>query len=233
MKPIIGITASAMTSPRNDREFGRFYLERDYVDRVAAAGGAPVLIPPGTDAAAIAPLLDGLVIPGGGDFDAALWGEATHAEAKPEYADRTETEIALFKALNPDTPILGICYGCQFVNIMLGGTLEQHMPDRLGHDGHRGDPVQDYLVEPGTRLARIVGDSARGKSWHHQAVDKLGKDLRVSARHEDGTVEAIESTSGRWFLGLQWHPERTDVEESVKLFDAFLDAVREAKAARV
>ncbi|MFM9874661.1 MAG: gamma-glutamyl-gamma-aminobutyrate hydrolase family protein [Fimbriimonadaceae bacterium] len=233
MKPIIGITASAMTSPRNNREFGRFYLERDYVDRVVAAGGAPILIPPGTDSASIGPLLDGLVIPGGGDFDASLWGEETHPEANPEYQDRTNTEIELFKSLRAETPILGICYGCQFVNIMQGGTLEQHMPDRLGNDSHRGDPIQDYKVDPGTRLAAIVGESARGKSWHHQAVDRLGEGLQVSARHEDGTIEAIESTSGRWFLGLQWHPERTDVEESVKLFDAFMVAVLSAQAARI
>jgi gamma-glutamyl-gamma-aminobutyrate hydrolase PuuD len=222
-----------MTSPRNNREHGRYYIERDYVDRVIVAGGAPILIPPGTDVESIAPILDGLVIPGGGDFDAALWNEPTHPEAKPEFAGRTDTEISLFKNLKPEAPILGICYGCQFVNIMLGGTLEQHMPDRLGHDGHRGDAVQDYAVEPGTKLSEIVGVSARGKSWHHQAVDKLGAGLRVCARHEDGTIEAIESEEGRWFLGLQWHPERTDVEESVKLFDAFLAAVRDAKAARV
>jgi putative glutamine amidotransferase len=233
MKPIIGITASAMTSPRNNREFGRFYIERDYVDRVIAAGGTPILIPPGADGASIGAILDGLVIPGGGDFDASLWGDVTHAEADLEYRPRTDTEIELYQALSPETPILGICYGCQFVNIMRGGTLEQHMPDRLGNDSHRGDPIQDYVVEPGTRLAGIVGTTAQGKSWHHQAVDKLGEGLQVSARHEDGTIEAIESTSGRWFLGLQWHPERTDVEESVKLFDAFMAAVVSVKAARV
>lgn len=232
MKPVIGITVSAMTSPKSGLPNARYYLERDYVDRVVTAGGAPILIPPGTDATVVGPLLDGLLIPGGGDFDAALWGDDTHPEAAPEFGGRTDMEVELYGKLRADAPILGICYGCQFVNIMEGGTLEQHLPDILGHDGHRGDPVQDYRVEPGTRLAGIVGEAARGKSWHHQAVKQLGRGMRVSAWHEDGTIEAIESLEGRWFLGLQWHPERTDVEESTALFKAFVEAVRESKAAR-
>ena len=227
MKPIIGITASAMTSPRNGREYGRFYLERDYVDRVIEAGGTPILIPPGADAESCAALLNGLVIPGGGDFNAQLWGEVSHASAEPEYELRTKTEIDIYRALDKDVPILGICYGCQFVNVMMGGTLEQHLPDILGHDNHRGDNLQQYLVEPNTLLHSIVGSTTRGKSWHHQAVKKLGSNLKVCATHEDGTIEAIEAIEGRWFLGLQWHPERTDEEDSKTIFRAFADAVVE------
>lgn len=233
MKPVIGITCSAMKSPRSGVENGRLYLERNYVDRVAAAGGAPVLIPPGTDAESVGPILDGLVIPGGNDIDSALWSEPLHPEASLEYGARTATEMAVFGALRPDAPVLGICYGCQLVNVMLGGSLEQHMPDRLGHDGHRTTGMQDYRVVEGTRLEAIVGPEARGDSSHHQAVARPGEGLIVSAWHEDGTVEAIESTSGRWFLGLQWHPERSDVPESDMLFEAFVRAVMEAKAARV
>lgn len=231
--PIIAITMSAMTSPRNERVNGRYYIERDYVDRVIAAGGAPILIPPGADVASIAPLIDGWVIPGGGDFDSAMWGEELHPESQPEFKERTDTEAELFRSIDPKIPILGICYGCQLVNILQGGTLLQHIPDQLGHDNHRGDPVQDYRVEEGTRLFDIVGGTARGKSWHHQAVNRVGDGLRAVAWHDDGTIEAIESTEGRWFLGLQWHPERTEVNESEKIFEAFIQAVIETKKSKI
>ncbi|MEZ5163953.1 MAG: gamma-glutamyl-gamma-aminobutyrate hydrolase family protein [Fimbriimonadaceae bacterium] len=191
------------------------------------------MIPPGTDVASIAPLIDGWVIPGGGDFDSEMWGEELHPEAQPEFKDRTDTEVELFRSISPETPILGICYGCQLVNILQGGTIHQHIPDQLGHDGHRGDPVQVYRVEAGTKLHDMVGDSARGKSWHHQAVNRVGDGLKAVAWHEDGTIEAIESTDGRWFVGLQWHPERTEVDESEKIFVAFIKAVIETKKSKI
>ncbi|MCA0359962.1 MAG: gamma-glutamyl-gamma-aminobutyrate hydrolase family protein [Armatimonadetes bacterium] len=231
-KPVIAISVSAMTSPKNNRPFGRYYLERDYVDRVIAAGGAPVLIPPGTEVESIAPFIDGWVIPGGNDIDAALWGEPNHPEVENEYSGRTETERHLFGQIHPSAPILGICYGCQLMNVLHGGSLIQHLPDILGGDYHRGDPIQDYRVEPGTRLAGIVGEHAQGKSWHHQAVDRIGDGLKPVAWHEDGTIEALESTEGRWLVGLQWHPERTELPESEKLFEAFMEAVREFKISR-
>ncbi|MBX3113446.1 MAG: gamma-glutamyl-gamma-aminobutyrate hydrolase family protein [Fimbriimonadaceae bacterium] len=233
MKPIIGISAATMTSPRSGREHGRIYLERDYADRVIEAGGVPILIPPGADFVYLGPILDGLIIPGGNDIDASNWGEENHPEVTIENPERTNTELGIFDHLRPEVPVLGICYGCQLLNVHLGGSLIQHLPDVVGEDYHRGDPIQNYRIEPDTRLAGILGDSAQGKSWHHQAVDKTGENLRVSAWHEDGTVEAIESTSGRWFVGVQWHPERTEGEDSEKLFSAFIQAVLDAKAARM
>ncbi|MDI9635139.1 gamma-glutamyl-gamma-aminobutyrate hydrolase family protein [Kamptonema cortianum] len=231
-KPIIGITVSAMKNPRTNEEHGRYFLDRAYIDRVVAAGGVPVLIPPGSDAQTLATILDGWLIPGGGDFDASLWGEDTHPEAGLEYSGRTETELQLYKSAPANLPILGICYGCQLVNIAQGGTIIQHLPDVLGNDSHRGDPIQDYTIEPGSQLGKVLGSSARGKSWHHQAVGKLGQDLKAVAWHEDGTIEGIEGTGERWFLGVQWHPERTDVPESAVLFDAFIKAARAFKESK-
>lgn len=233
MKPIIGISAATMLSPKSGDPHGRIYIERPYPDRVIAAGGVPILIPPGADFESIGPILDGLIIPGGDDLDAQLWGAENHPSVQNENPERTQTEIGLYKNLRPEVPVLGICYGCQLVNVINGGSLIQHLPDIVGEDYHRGDPVQDYKIEQNTLLAGILGDSAKGKSWHHQAVEKVGENLRVSAWHEDGTVEAIESTAGRWFVGVQWHPERTDHEDSVKLFDAFIKAVIEAKSSRM
>lgn len=231
MKPIIGITCGTLANPRTGLPHGKFQLNREYVDRVVAAGGAPVVIPPDSDPEAIAPLLDGLVIPGGEDLDPSLWGDSLHPEANLEYRGRTEVERRLVAALNPQAPILGICYGCQLMNVLCGGTLIQHLPDRLGDDRHRGDPIHTYQIDACSRLGGILGQSARGKSWHHQAIDRLGDGLQVVAWHEDGTIEAIESTTERWFIGVQWHPERTEVPETEKLFEAFMNAVRQSKMA--
>ncbi len=233
MKPVIGITCGTSENPRTGFRHGKFQLNREYVDRVVAAGGAPIVIPPGSDAETVAALLDGLIIPGGEDLDSGLWGEPLHPEASLEYTGRTETERRLIAALDPRTPILGICYGCQLINVLHGGSLSQHLPDILGDDRHRGDPIHTYKIEPGSRLAGILGESARGKSWHHQAIDQLGQNIRVVARHEDGTIEGIEGTTDRWLIGVQWHPERTDVPETETLFEAFMNAVRQSKMAEV
>jgi putative glutamine amidotransferase len=232
MKPVIGITMGVSQSPRSENPHSRYHLDRSYVDRVIDAGGVPVLIPPGADADRIAPLLDGLIIPGGNDLDPSLWGDAVHPEVELEYSGRTQTELALLGQVSESVPILGICYGCQLINVMRGGSLHQHMPDHLGHDGHRGDPIQNYRVELDSKLGEMVGGSASGKSWHHQSVDRLGDSLRVTAWHEDGTVEAIEDTSGRWVVAVQWHPERSDVVDSKKIFAAFMAAVNERRQAK-
>ncbi|MCU0316858.1 MAG: gamma-glutamyl-gamma-aminobutyrate hydrolase family protein [Fimbriimonadaceae bacterium] len=227
-----------MTTAKNERSgdpFGKFVLNREYVEQVVAAGGVPVLIPPGSDPIALAEILDGWLIPGGNDLDPSLWGESLHPEAELEFAKRTETELGLWRAVSPDLPVFGICYGCQFINVARGGSLEQHLPDLVGEDRHRGDPMQTYAIKTGSKLREIIGaDTASGRSWHHQAVKSLGEDLVVTATHEDGTIEALEDPGDRWIVGVQWHPERSETEDTPKLFASFIAAAaayREAKTA--
>ena len=224
-KPIVGITTGAREEPKTGDPFGRVVLRREYVDRVIAAGGVPVLIPPGADGAELADAIDGLILSGGNDMDASHFGQPNHPSNTLDDPRRFETEKMLWQRLPKELPVFGICYGCQFINIVHGGTLHQHLPDILGEDRHSGDPTQDYSVVQDSKLARVLGDfPARGKSSHHQAIDQVGDNLRVVARHSDGTVEAIETTDGRWVVAVQWHPERSEEPASVALFSAFVAA---------
>lgn len=230
-KPVIGITPTVIDGPKGEEKV-RYSVHRDYVDRIVEAGGVPVIVPPGTDAAAVMAMIDGWLITGGDDLDAALWGEPNHESVSLEAKNRTETERAMWAA-GSELPILGICYGCQFLNVMKGGSLYQHLPEIVGDDKHRGNPVHTAAITPGTRLHAIVGDQARGASSHHQAIERVGEGLQIVGRHDDGTVEAIESTGPRWMVGVQWHPERTPVEETAKLFSAFIAAAAEYRSKRL
>lgn len=228
MKPIIGITGDvdvAIGSERNGG--GKVQLNFNYVQAVVDAGGVPLIIPPQADMAAVAGLLDGLLIPGGADIDGSEFGEENHPAVDPVAKARFEGEKALFGEISPKLPVLGICYGCQFINIAHGGSLVQHLPDVVGHESDIPGTVQSYSVESDSKLGGMVGGEATGQSWHHQAIKNVGRDLRVTARNADGTIEAIESDSRPWLIGVQWHPERTaDSDDSRAIFSAFLSAAR-------
>jgi putative glutamine amidotransferase len=225
MKPLIGITVNAKEEP-GDKSGGRLWLNWNYAQAISDAGGIPILIPPQADMAALAQVIDGWLIPGGHDIDAKHFGEENHAEVDPIEHERFDAEAELYKHLAAETPVLGICYGCQFINVQRGGKLIQHLPDVVGHGAHEGGTPQDYMIRSGSKLASIVGKSvASGKSYHHQAVGALGEGLTVVAEHEDGMVEAIEATDRPWMVGVQWHPERTFSDpESKSLFEAFIAA---------
>jgi len=221
-KPVIGITAGTRPNPKTGDEFGRLTLNMEYVEQVARWGGVPVVLPPESDAGALIPLVDGLLLTGGNDISASEYGEEPHPQNSQEDPRRFALERDLWARVHPRMPVLGICYGCQFLNIVHGGSLVQHLPDVLGDDRHSGDPIQEYRVEPGSKLGAVVGLRATGKSSHHQAVGRLGEGLRVTARHEDGTVEGLERTDERWVVGVQWHPERSHTESTDQIFKAFL-----------
>ena len=232
--PIIGITVDPRHST-DPRTGGMIYrLNANYAQRVAAAGGIPILVTPDTDPVVVSEIIDGWLIPGGLDLDAANYGQDNHEKNELQVPARFAMEQKLFAAFPAAAPILGICYGCQVLNVLRGGTLEQHTPDRVGGEQHGSGELQEAEVAPDSLFGTIVGEPhVRGKSYHHQSVDVPGAELRVVATHPDGTIEAIEATDRPWLVAVQWHPERTPEDEATqRLFAAFVDAARAYRANR-
>ena len=231
-KPVIGISLSALHEPENDRNHGQFSLCWNYAEAVVEAGGIPIGVFPITDPALTVGLIDGWLIPGGDDIDPASYGHAKHEKSELICPKRYSGEVALFKAMSAETPIFGICYGCQFLNVQFGGSLHQHVPDIVGHEEHTGGTLAPYNVVSGTKLANIVKElKIQGRSYHHQSIDRLGTDLVVNAWHQDGTVEGIEAPGRNWVVGTQWHPERTLLDlETKRLFKAFVEACARYRA---
>lgn len=225
-KPIIAITVESRREPENARTGGNIDLNWNYVQAIADAGGVPLVVPPVADMAAVAALADGWLIPGGDDLDSALWGEEPHPKASPQDGTRFEAERRLFEALPAEVPVLGICYGCQALNVLRGGSLDQHIPDALGHEEHASGTMQSYEIDAMSLLATTAGTARMvGKSYHHQAVDRIADGMRVVAKAEDGTVEAVEAIDRPWMLGVQWHPERTPEDPATRrLFERFVQA---------
>ncbi|QEV22133.1 gamma-glutamyl-gamma-aminobutyrate hydrolase family protein [Streptomyces alboniger] len=180
-----------------------------YPRQVQAAGGIAAMLPPDDPsyARSVVARLDGVVIAGGPDVEPVRYGAEREARTGPPARERDAWELALIEAaLASGTPLLGICRGMQLMNVALGGTLVQHLEGHVELPGvfgtHTVKPV------PGTLYESIVPDACTGvPTYHHQAVDRLGRDLAPSAHAEDGTVEAIELPSPAWALGVQWHPE--------------------------
>jgi gamma-glutamyl-gamma-aminobutyrate hydrolase PuuD len=235
-KPIIGIVTAVGPDPVSPEERDVFYAGKPYVDRVIEAGGVPLLLPHGVDPTDMVELIDGWLIIGGNDIDPTLYGQTLHPESKLEPTSRFELEKAIYGMAPPSLPVLGICYGCQFLNVLRGGDLIQHLPDVVGHRSHTGGTSQSYEVEPGSKTATALGtDKVEGKSYHHQAIGHLGNGLSVVAKSEDGVVEAVEDVGGKWIVGVQWHPERTPEDPaSQSLFREFVakaSAHKESKTA--
>ncbi|WP_052572798.1 gamma-glutamyl-gamma-aminobutyrate hydrolase family protein [Haloferula sp. BvORR071] len=205
-----------------------------YVRAVRQAGGIPVILPNyDYDPEAIAGYLDrldGLLMPGGADIPPAEYGESPHPTIELLDDNRLNFEKALGKAWIEQTkkPLLGICLGSQWINVLKGGSLVQDIPTEIG--GNHRATTHLVKLEPNTRLQQIFGESEfEVNSFHHQAVDPsgLGKDLKVAARSPDGVVEATESTDPQRFLiGVQWHPEKLMPadQRQAKLLKAFVEA---------
>jgi gamma-glutamyl-gamma-aminobutyrate hydrolase PuuD len=212
-RPVIGISAYDLpVSFSHWSDVRSVLVPAAYTASVARAGGMPVAIPPLDGSTELLDLLDGLVFTGGSDLDPELYGQRPHPETTGIHDQRDRAEMALIReALVRDMPVLGICRGMQLLNVALGGDLIQH----LASDTHKGPPgrytFHDVTVEPGTRLGEVLGAGTRTHSCHHQAPQRLGAGLRVSARAEDGTVEAVEQPSARFALGVLWHPEEDEV----------------------
>jgi putative glutamine amidotransferase len=228
MKPLIAITVDARHNPDDPRTQGELSLHWNYAEQVSIAGGNPILVTPMTDMEAIAPLIDGWLIPGGDDLDAKHFGEENHPKVGLQDPKRFEMESRLYQLVSPELPILGICYGCQYLNVKRGGKLIQHLPDVVNHESHSGGTLQTYEIDSSSKLASVAQTTQiTGKSYHHQAVGKLGRELVITARAEDGTVEAIEDPSKPFLIGVQWHPERTpDDPATQNLFRQFIEAAK-------
>ena len=230
-KPLVGITTYLTRARWGVWDADAALVPDDYVRAVEAAGGAPILVPPGADTEATLAAVDGLIFSGGSDLDPELYGDAPHAETNGVVRERDDFELELMRAaLERDVPVLAICRGSQVLNVALGGGIEQHVPDRVGNNVHKETPgvFADHDVEvlAETRLSSLLGRSHDVKSHHHQGFGRLGAGLREAARAPDGTVEALEDPSRRFALGVLWHPE---AGEDFALFRAL---VAEAAAYR-
>jgi putative glutamine amidotransferase len=201
---------------------------------VQRAGAIPLLLPEVPDAgdapASILDAIDGLILSGGGDLDPAGYGADPHPETDEPRPERDRFELALARgALDRDLPLLGICRGMETLNLALGGTLFQHLPDVLESDRHRSRlgafAEHEVRLEPGSLAARAAGaERLQAKSHHHQGIAELGQGLLASGFSEpDAVVEAIELPGRRFALGVLWHCEE---DERSALFGALVEAAR-------
>lgn len=218
-----------------------FYLRRYYAEAVEAAGGAPVYIPLIPDReylSALCERLDGLMLSGSNsDLDPVYYGEEPHQKLGPVIPERDEADLILLELAEKNAmPVLGICFGMQSLNVARGGSLIQDLasqtPGAIKHEQGQvvNRPSHHVRIEADSLLAQLAGgETARVNSSHHQAVNKVGRDLRVIACAPDGVIEAIvDRRPDRFVLGVQWHPEIGWEKDkfSQAIFREFIEAAR-------
>ncbi len=235
-RPIIGISLDNQAA---DQTRPVYELPAAYPRAIVKAGGIPMLLHHTRDPAmqeAYMRLIDGLLIPGGNDLDPSLYQQLPHAETRRVDSLRQVFDLAMLAlAQNRNMPVLGICFGCQAMNVQRGGTLHQYIPDvpRNPVVAHAGNPANttdrnawhSVAIAPQSRLHAILNcDQATVNSRHRQAIDRLGAGVTACAASADALVEAIEDRSLKFWIGVQWHAEALDDPPHPELFKAFVAA---------
>ncbi|HKM80084.1 MAG TPA: gamma-glutamyl-gamma-aminobutyrate hydrolase family protein [Candidatus Acidoferrum sp.] len=225
---------------------GKLPKIRYYMEAVSAAGGEPILVSLAHPETLKGQLqgLDGFVLPGSpADVEPGEYGAVNHGKSAPADLPRERTDRAILShAIESRKPVLAICYGCQLLNVYLGGTLIQDLRSETGTNiAHRKkdvvpeppkDPQHEVCFTADSQLARLAGAThAVVNSSHHQSIERPGRNLRVTGQAEDGIVESVEWTGdANWVVGVQWHPERMPGDALArKLFEEFVAAAQAAR----
>jgi len=235
--PVIGLTTYLEQAQTGVWDVQASFLPKVYFEAVNRAGGIAILLPPQPVDADIASRvldgLDGLIVTGGKDVDPARYGQAPHPTTDQPRLDRDAWEDALLRgAIERELPFLGICRGAQVLNVALGGTLIQHLPDVVGSTRYNlgGGQYNEVPIEvvPGSELAELIGAGVDAKVYHHQAIDRVAEGLTVSARTDDGIIQGVELESVPFGVAVQWHPEETS--DDIRLFAGLVEAARTYRA---
>jgi len=233
--PMIGLTGYRTPGQMTIYDGELAVLPAQYVEAITRAGGTAVLLPPQkidqATANTLVGRLDGLVICGGADVNPARYGQERGPNTQEPEDLRDDFEDALLAAaLAKELPVLGICRGAQMLNVHLGGTLHQHLPDVLGHDRYRvGDGVfhpEEMSVQAPSLLSQLLGGdtSVHGHVYHHQGIDQVAPGLVVTARGFDGLVQAVEIPDYPFGLAVQWHPEEN--LDDLRIFEGFIQQTK-------
>ncbi|MBH0117678.1 gamma-glutamyl-gamma-aminobutyrate hydrolase family protein [Salinibacterium sp. NG253] len=240
-RPLIGLTTYLEQAQTGVWDVPAAFLPKAYFEAVTRAGGIAVLLPPQPVSPEIARRvlqgLDGLIITGGKDFDPARYGQEPHPTTDEPRLDRDAWEDELMRqALDADLPFLGICRGAQVLNVALGGTLHQHLPEVVGHGNYQlGGGNFSHLpvaIEADSQIDQVLGgqtDPLVVPLYHHQSIDRLADGLVVTARTSDDVIEAVELPSATFVVAVQWHPEAAP--EDIRLFEGLVEAARHYRKA--
>jgi putative glutamine amidotransferase len=233
-RPIIGVTGELEAA-----RWGNWIREAvvspvSYTRAVERAGGTPVILPP-VPASSVPVLiagLNGLLLTGGRDVDPSLYNQPPHEQTDLPDHRRDRFELILTRAaIDADLPFLAVCRGLHILNIARGGTLTQHLPDRLGNESHRPDTVKmtthDVQISAASKIGHLLGEAAQVPASHHQGIDRMGSGLLTVAWTADQVVEGVELEGHRFGLGVQWNPEDGD---DPRLFEALVTAAKSASA---
>jgi putative glutamine amidotransferase len=217
------------------------FVTATYTRAIEAAGGAAIVVPPAEIHAERPELVlrsvDGLLLAGGEDVEPSLYGAERDPRTGPAAELRDRTELALLgQAIRDGIPVLAICRGCQLLNVIQGGTLQQDLSDTTQVELHRVRPgvfAEHGVSTDGGALAEMLGRATRVKSHHHQGIGDIGRDLACTARADDGGVEGIELATHPFCVGVLWHPEESTDHSMADLFGRFVSESALARARKL